>query len=127
MWSLGIKNAMTDSPSTRCGKPTGETLYQIRFTTFDDQPVSKLNRKISRKRERVKDTRSCFHYLKNIELLSYPVKMQCIQVDSKSHCYLAGKSMVPTHNSELAAAIALYMLFADGEASPEVYGAAADR
>ena len=125
--SLGIKNAMTDSPSTRCGKPTGETLYQIRFTTFDDQPVSKLNRKISRKRERVKDTRSCFHYLKNIELLSYPVKMQCIQVDSKSHCYLAGKSMVPTHNSELAAAIALYMLFADGEASPEVYGAAADR
>ena len=118
---------MTDSPSTRCGKPTGETLYQIRFTTFDDQPVSKLNRKISRKRERVKDTRSCFHYLKNIELLSYPVKMQCIQVDSKSHCYLAGKSMVPTHNSELAAAIALYMLFADGEASPEVYGAAADR
>lgn len=91
-------------------KPTGETLYQIRFTTFDDQPVSKLNRKISRKRERVKDTRSCFHYLKNIELLSYPMKMQCIQVDSKSHCYLAGKSMVPTHNSELAAAIALYML-----------------
>ena len=127
LWSLGIKNAMMDSPSTRCGKPTGETLYQIRFTTFDDQPVSKLNRKISRKRERVKDTRSCFHYMKNIELLSYPVKMQCIQVDSKSHCYLAGKSMVPTHNSELAAAIALYMLFADGEASPEVYGAAADR
>ena len=35
--------------------------------------------------------------------------------------------MVPTHNSELAAAVALYMLFADGEASPEVYGAAADR
>lgn len=29
--------------------------------------------------------------------------------------------------SELAAAIALYLLFADGEASPEVYGAAADR
>lgn len=29
--------------------------------------------------------------------------------------------------SELAAAIALYLLFADGEASPEVYGAANDR
>ena len=29
--------------------------------------------------------------------------------------------------SELAAAVALYLLFADGEASPEVYGAAADR
>ena len=29
--------------------------------------------------------------------------------------------------SELAAAVALYLLFADGEAAPEVYGAAADR
>ena len=36
---------------------------------------------------------------------------------------------IPKKNgkSEMAAAIALYMLFADGEASPEVYGAAADR
>lgn len=36
---------------------------------------------------------------------------------------------IPKKNgkSELAAAIALYMLFADGEASPEVYSAASDR
>lgn len=36
---------------------------------------------------------------------------------------------IPKKNgkSELAAAIALYLLYADGEASPEVYGAAADR
>ncbi len=36
---------------------------------------------------------------------------------------------VPKKNgkSELAAAVALYLLFADGEQSPEVYGAAADR
>lgn len=68
-----------------------------------------------------------YHYLLDIQPLPYPVKMQCIQVDSPSHLYLAGPSMVPTHNSELAAAIALYLLYADGEASPEVYGAAADR
>lgn len=127
LWSLGIKNAMTTTPSTRCGIPTGETLYTIRFTTFEDQPTSKLNRKIRRKRERVGDTRSCFHYLENIEPISEKVKMQCIQVDSPSHQYLAGKSMVPTHNSELAAAVALYMLYADREPSAEVYGAAADR
>ena len=35
--------------------------------------------------------------------------------------------MVPSHNSELAAAVALYLLYADGEPSAEVYGAAADR
>lgn len=127
LWSLGIKNAMCETPSTRYGIPTGETLYQIRFTTFDDQPVSRLQRKISRSRKRGKPTRSCFHYLEDIQPLKERVQMQCIQVDSPSHQYLAGPSMVPTHNSELAAAVALYLLYADNEPSAEVYGAAADR
>ena len=127
LWSLGIKNAMTESPSMRFGVPTGEMLYTIRFTTFDDQPTSKLKRKISRKRERVRQTRSCFHYLENIEPLPEKVKMQCIQVDSGSHCYLAGESFVPTHNSELAAAVALLLCCGDGEERAEVYGCAADR
>ena len=127
LWSLGIKNAMHESPSTRCGVPTGETLYTIRFTTFEDQPTSKLQRKISRSRIRQKETRSCFHYLANIEPLKESVKMQCIQVDSESHCYLAGESFIPTHNSELAAGIALYLLCADGEERAEIYGCAADR
>lgn len=127
LWSLGIKNAMTSCPSTRYGKPTGETLYQIRFTAFTDQPVSKLHRKSIRRREREKKTRSCFHYLEEIKPLDDKVPMQCIQVDSPSHCYLAGRTMVKTHNSELAAAIALYLLYADNEPSAEVYGAACDR
>ena len=127
LWSLGIKNAMTQEPSTRYGVPTGETLYTIRFTTFEDQPTTRLYRKTERTRDRKGKTRSNFHYLKSIEPLDHKVKMQCIQVDSKSHCYLAGTSFVPTHNSELAAAVALYLLYADNEPSAEVYGAAADR
>lgn len=127
LWSLGIKNVMTSCPSTRYGKPTGETLYQIRFTAFTDQPVGKLHRKSIRRREREKKTRSCFHYLEEIKPLDDKVPMQCIQVDSPSHCYLAGRMMVKTHNSELAAAIALYLLYADNEPSAEVYGAACDR
>ena len=127
LWSLGVKNAMTEAPSTRFGKPTGETLYTIRFTTFEDQPMSRLNRKYDRKRERVKETRSCFHYVRSIEPLPYPVKMRCIQVDSPSHQYLAGPSMVPTHNSELGAALALNMLVNDDEWKAEVYSCASDR
>ena len=127
LWSLGIKNAMTEGPSTRFSKPTGETLYTIRFTTFEDQPTSRLNRKYDRKRERVKETRSCFHYVRSIEPLPYPVKMRCIQVDSPSHQYLAGRSMVPTHNSELGAALALNMLVNDDEWKAEVYSCASDR
>ena len=127
LWSLGIKNAVKTEPSTRHGWPTGEILYIIRFTTFDDQPTARLPRKAVRQRIRKRDTRSNYHYLLDIEPVDHPVKMQCIQVDSKSHQYLAGPSMVPTHNSELAAAVALYLLYADGEPSAEVYGAAADR
>ena len=118
---------MTESPSLRCGKPTGETLYTIRFTTFEDQPTSRLNRKYDRKRERAKKTRSCFHYIEDIQPLPCPVKMRCIQVDSPSHQYLAGTSMVPTHNSELGAALALNMLVNDDEWKAEVYSCASDR
>ena len=127
LWSLGIKNAETSEPSKRYNIPTGETLYTVRFTTFDDQPTSLLHRKINRKRERKGKTRSNFHYLKSIEPVKEKVKMQCIQVDSNSHCYLCGKSMIPTHNSELAAAVALYLLCADREPGAEIYGCAADR
>lgn len=127
LWSLGIKNAVKCEPSTRHGWPTGEILYIVRFTTFDDQPTSRLKRKNTCTQARLKETRSCFHYLLDIQPVNHPVKMQCIQVDSPSHQYLAGPSFVPTHNSELAAAIALYLLYADNEPSAEVYGAAADR
>ena len=71
--------------------------------------------------------RSYFHYLANIEPLKERVPMQCIQVDSSSHCYLVGESFVPTHNSELAAAVALLLCCGDGEERAEVYGCAADR
>lgn len=39
---------------------------------------------------------------------SVPVK--CIQVDSPSHLYLAGKGMVPTHNTLIAAAVGAWYL-----------------
>ena len=72
--------------------------------------------------------RSCRRYflIENIEKIENP-GMQCIQVDSPSHMYLAGKSFVPTHNSELAAAVALLLTCGDGEERAEVYGCAADR
>ena len=38
-----------------------------------------------------------------------PVPVRCIQVDSPSHLYLAGPSMIPTHNSALALSIAQHV------------------
>ena len=128
LWSLGVKNSMTKGPSTRCGVPTGETLYTIRFTSFEDLPASGLARKLkNRKSAKVLPRRSDFHYIHAIEPVAERVKMRCIQVSSPSHQYLAGPSMVPTHNSELAAAIALLLTCGDNEERAEVYGCAADR
>nr|MBQ4457958.1 terminase [Clostridia bacterium] len=137
LWSLGIKNATettastqrTDwtKPSRECGRvATGETIYTVKFTAFDDLPIAGLERKQKNAVPRNPKTRSHFRYIRSVEKIQNP-GMQCIQVDSPSHLYLAGRSCMPTHNSELAAAVALYLLYADGEASPEVYGAAADR
>ena len=125
--SLGIKNNCTESPSSYHGRLTGETIYTIRFVSYDDMPVSKLDRYLCRRRKRTADTRNSYHYIKSIEPLGNGIPMQCIQVDSPSHCYLAGRSMIPTHNSELAAAVALLLLCGDGEERAEIYGCAADR
>ena len=137
LWSLGIKNAIStdestqradwSKPSKECGRvATGETIYYVKFTAFDDMPVAGLERKLKNRVPRNPTTRSHYRYIDKIEAIENH-GMQCIQVDSLSHQYLAGRSMVPTHNSELAAAVALYLLYADNEPSAEVYGAAADR
>ena len=67
------------------------------------------------------------HQIVSVENVGNGIPMQCIQVDSPSHCYLVGRSYLPTHNSELAAAVSLLLLCADGEQRAEVYGCAADR
>ena len=137
LWSLGIKNAITTAESTQradrsqkscdCGRiATGETLYYVKFTAFDDMPVAGLRRKAKNRARRDPATRSHFRYIASIE----PIEnrgMQCIQVDSPSHQYLVGRSFLPTHNSELAAAVALLLTCGDGEERAEVYGCAADR
>jgi phage terminase large subunit-like protein len=137
LWSLGIKNAIKTAvstqridwsrPSAECGrKETGETLYYVKFTAFKDTPVSGLRRKRSQSVERNPRTRSHFRYIEKIE----PIVnrgMQCIQVSSASHRYLVGRSCLQTHNSELAAAIALLLTCGDSEERAEVYGCAADR
>ena len=131
LWSLGIKNAITEAESTQradwnkhskeCGRvATGETLYHVKFTAFDDTKICGLYRKQNNCVERNRKTRSHFRYIDKI----VPIKnrgMQCIQVDSPSHLYLIGKSYLPTHNSELAAAIALLLTCGDREERAEVY------
>ena len=94
----------------RCGRTTkrvkgrsegSATCYILNFSTTDD--IFRLERKhLLHKQERPTSTvRIGRRYVTEVRPIpSVPVR--CVQVDNAEHLYLAGESMVPTHNSTLA-------------------------
>ncbi|WP_396344956.1 replicative DNA helicase [Haloechinothrix sp. LS1_15] len=94
----------------RCGVTTKQvagrsqassTAYSLNFSTVDE--VFRLERKRLTHKERRHDhdkTRTGSRFIVNVRPVpSVPVR--CVEVDSADHLYLAGNSMVPTHNSTL--------------------------
>jgi len=74
--------------------------YILTFSTVDD--VFRLHRKqILHKETRPASTsRIGRRYVTSVrKIASVPVR--CVEVDNESHLYLAGRSMIPTHNSTL--------------------------
>ena len=49
---------------------------------------------------------------------------KCIAIDNPSHLYLAGRQYTATHNTELCAALNIYMLMKAGERGAEIYNVA---
>ncbi len=77
------------------------TCYMVNFTTEDE--VFRLSRKQRLQKERLRHNpqRTRWRYIVAVRpVASRPVR--CVQVDSADQLYLAGRSMVPTHNSTLA-------------------------
>ncbi len=106
------------------GKDCGPR-YRAQFWAYADQPVVTMRRKKERlKPKPPRRTRAMTRMVTAVEPVG-ECEVNCIQVEGGF--YLAGEGMVPTHNSSLAAGIALYLLFADGEPGAEIYSAAADR
>jgi intein/homing endonuclease len=82
--------------------------WQFSFSAHDDQPVFRLSRKQrnlpgAHKRHERRVRRFGIRSL--IEVSSVPVK--CIAVDTPTHLFLAGPSMVPTHNTQETEFVAL--------------------
>jgi len=116
--SLGMKPRTAESRARLEGRDVGPK-WRIQFFPPIGMPVVRLARKLERQqRGATMRRRSESRYITSIEPVP-SVAVRCIQVDSSSHLYLAGRAMVPTHNTELAAAIALYLLIGDGEPSPK--------
>lgn len=94
--SLGIKPTLQTGRAMLDGKDYG-TKYRVMFTTRHS--VFRLKRKLSRlAADRGQKNRTTHRYIVAVEPVeSVPVK--CITVDSASHLYLVGPSMIPTHNT----------------------------
>lgn len=95
--TLGIKAQMREGDATLYGRIISRK-WRLKFLT--DLPAFRLPRKLIRqKRSAFRGTHDV-RYVVSCEPVER-VPLQCIQVDSPSHCYLAGRAMIPTHNSQL--------------------------
>jgi replicative DNA helicase len=96
---LGYRCSMTTKRVTGRTEASA-TAYTITFSTQDE--VFRLERKrlLHKERNRGKNTAPGSRYIVDVRPVpSLPVR--CVQVDNADHLYLAGRSMVPTHNSTL--------------------------
>jgi len=94
--SLGYK------PSIRMRQVKGRTIdsstsYVISFTTTDK--VLSITRKADRINENDRITNK-YRYIVAVDKID-SVPVRCIQVDNSDGMFLAGRSMIPTHNSSL--------------------------
>jgi Rad3-related DNA helicase len=96
--SLGFRPTVRSGRAPLYGKDCGPK-WTLQFTT--DQQVFQLPRKAAAHKERLRNhtpERNRFRYVTDVRpVASRPVR--CIQVEAASHLYLAGRAMIPTHNS----------------------------
>lgn len=100
--SLGIKATMREGLAKLNGMVTGPN-YRIKFMT--ELPVFRLPRKIERQKTTGFRGTHDVRYIQNVEKIPN-IPMQCIEVDSPNKMYLVGRSLIPTHNSQLILGLA---------------------
>jgi len=107
LYELGYKATIT----SRFGKFEGETHKEVFIVRFKPREYVVT---IPFKKERIKlegfdsSKRSQFHYITNIEACE-SVPVRCLTVDAKDSLYLAGESLIPTHNSTVTVIYALWL------------------
>jgi phage terminase large subunit GpA-like protein len=106
--SLGLKVRMrVRQPNTSIRPIRGKTIqsklvvYVVYFTAPKDLVVFNLKRKIKNQTCRINIRPDIISYRRIQEIIVVPgVPTRCISVSGKSHLFLAGKSFIPTHNTE---------------------------
>jgi replicative DNA helicase len=110
--SLGCITQVCRRKRTRAGRPCQESWEVIVPTEL---PLARLPRKALRARREWKREQVSRYIVDVRPVISRPVR--CVQVDSADHLYLAGRSMIPTHNSTLALDLARAAAVKHGQAT----------
>jgi hypothetical protein len=92
--SLGFIPSWRQGVAQYNGVVTGDT-WAVSFTT--DQLVASLPRKVARLPKSTRST-NVWRYIDTIEPVA-SVAVRCIEVAADNHLFLAGDSLVPTHNT----------------------------
>ncbi len=94
---LGYRASM---PVRRVRRRTGATSATYRVTLWATDDVFRLESKRLGHKERRREGAVAARFITDVRpVVSVPVR--CVEVDNRSHLYLASKSMIPTHNSTL--------------------------
>lgn len=117
--SLGIKHTLTEKTALCTNSKTraSSEAWRLSFLAYNTCPVFSLARKTARLKSVAggRPTETQRRRITGISpVASRPVK--CIAVDSPSHLYLAGRAMIPTHNTEIINNVIGY--FADYDPAP---------
>jgi len=121
--SLGIKAKRCVRNRTIIYKgeqTTCRSAYQFWFTPPNDMQVFRLSRKARKLDEnRKNDGRKAYHRIVSIEPVeSRPVR--CVLVDNPTHLFLAGESMIPTHNTSVENKLLMLNRFRDSYNTEEL-------
>jgi hypothetical protein len=110
MASLGIKAKITAKIVTKVHSKDKEKSYYFeeprrhyKVRCLTTLPVVRLKRKAERLQTALISLDSQRHYIQSIEKVE-TVPVKCIKVDNESHLFLAGNSLIPTHNTSVTAA-----------------------
>lgn len=124
--TFGIKHTVNEKEATCNGRRLGTPYWLIQF--FVDRqtlPVFRLPRKLERMVPAPRG-RARSRTVQIVSVKPAPsVPVKCIAVDNASHLFLAGRTMVPTHNTTLSAGVVLYCANFEGEEGADVVVSAA--
>lgn len=110
--SLGWKATLTEERAMLYGKDCGPK-YRVRWHPYADANPFRLERKACLVRQSSpvewRRRRTASVALRRVEPVA-SVKTRCIAVDNESHLYLAGRGLIPTHNTEVVSDVLAAMM-----------------